>query len=302
MSRSGFLPSFITPGVCGFALLGVAGARYIYSLFQYPSLQRIEERATKPMKHVGSDDELTVFGFEAAGEHPDAAYGVTDTSPFAIRVETFLRLVGEKYTKTEGKHGSNPRGKIPFANIYGQMVDDSQRIIDAVKARTGKDPDKNLSRQQLAVGCLVREMLHHSTYWIICHNLFQTEPGREVIGRFAEQRLPAGLRHLLLPKIYRDIFAYLKGAGFAALPTADIVRKGQTQVRSLGAILGRQKYILGTDKPTTYDVDVYAFLVFLFYEESQIRQPWVPEIKKECSNLVTYVDRMRDRLYPDLRN
>ena len=102
------------------------------SWFGWPNIETTEELATQPLPHRGDDSTITIYGLEAAGEYPSHQRGNVD-SPYVARVEAFLRLHKIEYVKLAAKPGDNgPRGKLPFANIRGTMVDDSSRIIDYI--------------------------------------------------------------------------------------------------------------------------------------------------------------------------
>ena len=99
--------------------------------------------------------------------------------------------------------------------------------------------------------------------------------------------------------VFRNMHACLHGSGIGRMPHADIIKKGQADLRCLSQLLGKKKYFFGNEKPTSYDSDVYCWLVLLFYDDSQKVNPWVGDIiQKECPNLVEHVERMRGLLYP----
>lgn len=81
-------------------------------------------------------------------------YGVADASPFVSRVvEGYLRQCRIDYVKKASMGGSvNPRQKCPFANATGTMLDDSERIIAAIKNTFIVTVDDNLSDQQEQIG------------------------------------------------------------------------------------------------------------------------------------------------------
>ena len=79
-----------------------------------------------------------------------------------------------------------------------------------------------------------------------------------------------------------------------------IVQKGKDIVRAVASVLGddERKFLLGTEEPTSYDVDVYAFMSDMVYSPWAGKVDWVMEVKKECPNLVKYLERMKGILYP----
>jgi hypothetical protein len=262
----------------------------------------VQKHATTPVPHLGDDDLITVWGFDLSGCHHDWKEGVSDQSPFVGRVESYLRLIRKPYIKNETMGlRENPRGKVPVANINGIMVDDSTRIIETVKNTFHVTVDDKLTSEQLAQGYLIQQLLHHSLYWVLLHQNFGTEQGRRhFCQEFARLPMPGYIKFLLTRMIIRNTKDKLCGSGYGIIPAAELVKRGQNDVRTLSTVLGEKKFILGTEEATSYDADVYTFLVMLFFDTNQSSFPWVVEIKKECQNLVEYVKRMREILFPEL--
>ena len=104
----------------------------LWTLRQVPRVQAMRSLSKAPVQHFGADDAITVLGFQQEGHYPAFSKGVTDGSPYVARVECYLRLLGKPYTKKRSLDvRENPRKKLPVANVYGTMVDDSGRILDA---------------------------------------------------------------------------------------------------------------------------------------------------------------------------
>lgn len=285
-------------GALSVAFLGGLGR--IRKLLTYPTTESIEHAATKPLPHMGDDEVITIWGFEEYGDYPTHHFGNVD-SPYVARVEAYLRLIDVPYKKAKSRGGSeNPRHKVPFANIRGRMVDDSSRIIETLREVFSVDIDSGLTKEQATTGHLIRQTLQGSLYWVILHQMFDVPEGRRIFSAYKTAALPPVVSTFIMRMILRVQRANLVGCGVGRLPHSEIVKKGQDDTRAISSILGDHKYILGTAKPTSFDSDVYAFIVFLFYDETQVVQPWVQEMKKECPNLVDYVKRMRGLLYPEL--
>lgn len=283
--------------------VGFATIRRVYQLFQEPSIKDMRATVTAPVKHVGDDDKITVYGFEFPGQVPAYSKGVMDASPYVSRVEAFLRLLGLRYTKIGTvPSGVNPRGRVPYANVHGKMIDDSSRIIEYLKEFTGKDPDADLTREQWATGQLIRETIFGTLYWCALYQKFDTVDGREIFRKTMSARFPPVLDKLIGAFVFRNMHLQLDSIGISKLPYDEIVAKAENCLRALSKILGTKKYILGTSSPTTYDADCYPTLAMYFYDEAQAsKHLWVSRVMIECPNLLSYVDRMRDMLYPELK-
>ena len=284
--------------------VGAMIAFKVWEFFQYPSVKSIQGNCTQPLKTIGdedSQDKVTVWGFEEVGTHEHWNLGISDDSPYVSRVEAYLRLIQQPYVKKESQGlMENPRGKVPVANIKGQMVDDSSAIIATLQNVFDVKVDANLSQEDLTKGYMIRQVLFGSLYWVLLHQKFETDFGRNTFIKHVAAKFPPVIRNLICALVFRNMHACLHGCGIGRMPHADIVKKGQADVRCLSQLLGKKKYFMGDgDKPTSYDSDVYCWLVMLFYDQAQKANPWIDDIKEECPNLVEHVDRMRALLYPE---
>lgn len=284
------------------SVTGLVVVRWLRSIHVAPSVASIQKLATAPVPHRGDDKSITIWGFDPSDSHCDWKQGVSDQSPFVGRVEAYLRLIRKPYIKLETRGlRENPRCKVPVANVQGIMVDDSTRIIETIKNTFHVTIDDKLTPEQVAQGYLVQQLMLQSLYWVMLHQNFGTEEGRTRFPKvFTKMPMPDYVRFLVTRMIFRKVTIHLIGSGYGIIPHTELVKRGQSDVRTLSTILGKNKYILGTAEPTSYDADVYPFVAMLFFDTHQSSFPWVEEIKKECPNMVDYVTRMREKLFPEL--
>ena len=218
----------------------------IWELFQYPSIDSMEKRCSKPIPLIGDHAKVTVWGLDQSGRHFAWTAGVSDSSPYVSRVEAFLRLIKQPYIKEESKGMTeNPRGKVPFANIQGQMVDDSSAIIDTLKNIFDVKIDDHLSEEDRAKGHLIRQMLFGSLYWVGIHFAFETNAGRKRFLCKVDEKLPPVIRGLVSALIIRTMHDQLFGCGIGRMPHSVIIKKGQDDVRCLSAMLGSNEFFFG---------------------------------------------------------
>ena len=67
-----------------------------------------------------------------------------NSSPFPLKLETFLRMADVEY-KVEEKHFMSAKGKSPWITMNGEDVADSEIAMEHITKVTGKDLDKDLS-------------------------------------------------------------------------------------------------------------------------------------------------------------
>jgi len=284
------------------AVIGIVAVRALYQVFQYPSLEEIDRVANAVVPARGDSSKITVYGFHDDKQpHQQHKKGVTEVSLYVLRVESFLRLIGVPYVKqaTIPSTSENPRHKLPYANLQGVMLDDSSRIIDHLKSKF-KDPDKDLTDEQRALGCMIRHTIFGSLYWVMYHMSMCSQSARASLLEMM-QSIPPILRQAISASVLQGVHSSLDGQGIQRLPKEQVAELGKEMVVSIHQILGSHQFILGTTAPTSYDCDVYSTLVLLFHDGVLGSHPWVVAIQKEYPNLVDYVDRLRLLWFPELK-
>src|SRR5690242_15844166 len=93
------------------------------------------------------------------------AFGLPDASPFVVKVETYLRMTGQKYETITGDVRKAPRGQLPLVEIDGKVVPDSTAIIDQLEFARAEKLDGRLDAKQRAVGLAFKTMLEEHLYF-----------------------------------------------------------------------------------------------------------------------------------------
>src|SRR5437868_4914721 len=94
------------------------------------------------------------------------AFGASSMSPFCIKLECWLRMAELPYTTHPADFRKAPKGKVPFVEIDGAYVGDSQLIIDALVAKHGDVVDGALTTAQRGEAHMIRRMLEEGTYFV----------------------------------------------------------------------------------------------------------------------------------------
>src|SRR5262245_63377238 len=81
------------------------------------------------------------------------AFGLPDASPFVVKVETYLRMSGQKYEVVTGDVRKAPRGQLPFVEIDGTRIPDSTAIIEFLDRKSTRLNSSHLGISY-AVFCL----------------------------------------------------------------------------------------------------------------------------------------------------
>ena len=221
------------------------------------------------------------------------AWGTPNLSPFCVKLETYLRMVELPYEVKPANLTQAPKGKVPYVEVDGKLMGDSQFIIEYLKRTRGDTLDANLTAEQQATGHTVRRMLEESTYWNIVYTRWVDEAGWRAYVPVLETMLPVILGNVMLPVLRRKMFKTLHAQGTGRHTFEEVQKLGKDDVTALATILDNKKYLLG-DAPTSFDAAVYAFLVGIiaFPVDSDFKQHTLSQ-----GNLVEYCARIKSRFF-----
>jgi glutathione S-transferase len=221
------------------------------------------------------------------------AWGTPNLSPFCVKLESYLRMTGLPYQIKPADLRKAPKGKVPYIEIDGKLMGDSQFIIEYLKSTQGDTLDANLTPEQQAVGHTVRRMLEESTYWHIVYMRWVDDAGWKAYLPVLETMLPVVVGNIMLPVLRRKMMSVLHGQGTGRHSFEEVQALARADITALATLLGDKPFLLG-DAPTSYDATVYAFLVGLiaFPLESELKHHTLSQ-----ANLVEYCARFKSRFF-----
>lgn len=228
---------------------------------------------------------------------------VYNISPFAIKVESFLRISKVPYEMVyTAKFGK--KGQIPYVKLNGKEIDDSNVIIPELKRHFEVDIDARLTASQRASSHTAMRMLEEHTAQIGFYYRY---------GLHMEEFFAA----LDVPDRMFDAKNSMKGSAIASawkrfqpggtkkkMQMCGLARHSDDELwsfsnddlRAISDLLGEKQFFHGAE-PTTIDCVVFGHLSqFLFIP---IDFPQTKFLHQECGNVVGFVNRFRDLYWPD---
>jgi len=221
---------------------------------------------------------------------------VRSISPFSLKLETWIKLNQIDYENVYSIKFSK-KGQIPYIELNGEQIADSNIIIPKLKEHFDVNPDVGLRSEENAIGHAVTMMLENNTAvagfnWRygyhngeFCDKLMENFASRGVSMFFFRYIQPYGIR--------------LKGKlhGIGRHTPEEQLELTSRDLKSVEDILGDKKFLFTMDSPTSIDCTVFGHLAqFLYIPMAFPQQKYMHE---NCPKLVEYVDRMKDLMWPD---
>lgn len=214
-------------------------------------------------------------------------------SPFGLKLETWLRIVGVPYERHDAFFHHSPNGHLPFIEHGGERMTETARIIAYVGHVHGVDPDRALDARQRALATLMRASIEESFKFVRVYDAFAIEDNFQRARAYVNALLPEEQRDVVPAAIRKGLLEKLHHQGTALLTTAEVHARGEAIVDALAELLGAGPYFFG-EAPTTIDAVAYGFLA------TQLRGHVISPVTRRVAQherLVAYVARIDDRFW-----
>jgi len=223
-------------------------------------------------------------------------FGLPNASPFCMKVETWLRLAGLPYeADNRGLVMKAPKGKLPFVEVDGERIADSDFIIRRLTERCGVHLDDHLSAEQRAISLAFTRLLEEHLYWVVLHTRWFEPAGWALTRQVFFGGMPLPLRLVVPTLARRGLRRQIHGHGMGRHAPDEMMALGCHDIDAVADYLGDKPWFHG-DRPSTVDAAVLAFLANLL---------WVPvdsPVKRHAAartNLGRYCERVHAHCFGD---
>ncbi|EDV29345.1 Failed axon connections-like protein [Trichoplax sp. H2] len=217
-------------------------------------------------------------------------------SPFVMKLETYLRMAKIKYCNDFSMTFGKRKGKIPWIELNGEEIEDTNFIMDHLNEFFQVDLDKDLSDEDRAKAHALKRMMEENTRWASITNV-RFQNSAHISHTLKAANLPSYLylifRYVLAGKVHKD----MKKHGIGRHSTEEIQSIAIGDLKAVSAVLGHKKYMFG-DQPSTIDAAMFGIISNIIYgnpPESSLTL----YVKDYLPNLNSYVERIKSNFWPD---
>ncbi|XP_029637837.1 failed axon connections homolog [Octopus sinensis] len=209
-------------------------------------------------------------------------------SPFAIKLETFLRMAKLPY-QVEYTFEMSPKHKIPWITYNGEVVSDSQFIIEYLNKKFNLNFNSHLTDEQRSIARAMQKMLEENLYWglVRLRWVYGNSYTRKIIPMLAYQYW------LIKRRCQRS--TYCQGIGRHTL--AEVNQIVMDDLKALSDFLGKKKFLMGDELCETD----FAIFGMIAYSRQMPENCILKEIIDDdvFPNITAYFERMKSMYWPD---
>ena len=218
------------------------------------------------------------------------AFGMRNVSPFCLKVEMALHYLKLDYEIKELSNPSKaPKGKLPYIEVKGEIITDSELILDYLDKSSDGGLYGKLSANHIAQGFAYVRLAEDHLYWLIVASRWVDDSWWPNVDQGFFGSLPFPLRQLVpmiarnrIKKTYR-----LHGLGLHSLEEQkEFARK---DLHALNEAIGGKTYLFG-DQISVFDFSIASMLAGVLDNQPAT---WLTAIAINFAPLCEYTERVQ---------
>ncbi|MDD7806037.1 MAG: glutathione S-transferase family protein [Endozoicomonas sp. (ex Botrylloides leachii)] len=223
---------------------------------------------------------------------------IPNISPFCVKIETCLRILNIPYDIFFIKKAPRycaPKGKLPFIDIDGQRLGDSEIILKYLAEKKGLNIDKNFSEKEMAAIIAYKKMLDEHVSFIMSYYRWGSNRYWKALKKFYFPALSAPIRFLWGGYMRYHANKYYYAQGISRHSESEIDAFFDECLFSLSQLLGEKDYFFD-NTPSSLDAAAFGFLCNIY--RFRITKH-LTEIGEKYPNLKAHSERMMTRYFPE---
>jgi glutathione S-transferase len=219
------------------------------------------------------------------------AFGLRNVSPFCLKVEmalTYLNIAFEIVEISDPRKA--PKGKLPFVDIDGEIIADSELILGHLDEMTQGRLYGDLTDTQKAQGYAFTRLAEDHLYWIMVASRWLDRGWFQNIKEGFFGSAPLFLRSAVSGAAQRTVRQTYNLHGLGRHNLKEQEDFARRDLAAISDVVSSQPYILG-DKLTAFDFTVASMLAGVLDNKPPT---WLTRTADEFPALRDYAERVQE--------
>uniref|UniRef100_A0A0L8FH13 GST N-terminal domain-containing protein n=2 Tax=Octopus bimaculoides TaxID=37653 RepID=A0A0L8FH13_OCTBM len=185
----------------------------------------------------------------------------------------------------------SPKHKTPWITYNGEVVSDSQFIIEYLNKKFNLDLNSHLSEEQRGVARAMQKMIEENLYWALALSRWvysYSDPTLRTV-------IPAP--RFIVWRIRRMVKKQAYCQGMGRHTPSEVEHIAMEDLKALSDFIGRKKFLMGVN-PCETDCAIFGMIACL---KKMPEGSFFIKVFKDNSfpNLIAYCERMKELFWPD---
>uniref|UniRef100_A0A1I7YVB8 GST N-terminal domain-containing protein n=1 Tax=Steinernema glaseri TaxID=37863 RepID=A0A1I7YVB8_9BILA len=222
---------------------------------------------------------------------------VPNLSPYCLKVHTYLKAQKIPHEVISSWKMRSAKGFLPFVELNGHQIADSQLILSAVQKTFGIK--ENLSTEEAAVARAVDRMIEGSMFFTILYPKMIWNPEKYLHREVTNLPLPGFVTNILAKSFVKKVKRRFGGVGYGRFSKEELRDILRRDLEAIDGILGDKKFLFG-DKPVVPDFTLFGHLATTYY--LPYRQPLGDFLDDDFPRVLNHMLRMRAHYWPEWKD
>ena len=218
------------------------------------------------------------------------AFGLRNVSPFCLKTEMILAHLKQPFELVEEPDPrKTPKGKLPYLEVDGEVVADSERILEYLDQKFEGALFDDLTPQEIAIGRAFTRLAEEHLYWMIVASRWLEDDWFPNVVEGFFHIAPWPVRGFVARQAQKEVKKTYHLQGLGRHSKEEQIKFAREDLSALSDQIEAERYITG-GRQTVFDFTIASLLVGLMDNEPVT---WLSEIAKEYPVLREYVDRIQ---------
>uniref|UniRef100_A0A1I8AWS5 Thioredoxin-like_fold domain-containing protein n=1 Tax=Steinernema glaseri TaxID=37863 RepID=A0A1I8AWS5_9BILA len=218
-------------------------------------------------------------------------------SPFCLKLETWLRANKITYEVVPTYTLRSTKGLLPFVEINGKEIADSQHIIFELEKQF--EVKSELNAEQAGISRTVDRLIDGNTFYALIYSKVYENAPKFLSKESSGMPIPSFLIPVIGYLFSQKIFGRLKSHGMGKFPPSVVYDQLRRDLRAVDGILGDKDFICG-DKPSLADFTFFGHIGSCYF--LPYNQPVTDMLNHEFPRLLALLKRIRTEFWSDWDN
>ena len=218
------------------------------------------------------------------------AFGMRNVSPFCLKIEMLLTSLDIPFTEgVEQDPRKAPKGKLPFLEVDGVRIADSELITQYLDEITNGSVFAGISAKDKAYGLALTRLAEDHLYWLMVASRWLDDAWfpNVVSGFFGIA--PAFIRPLIANGARKQVRKTFELHGLGKHTLAEQQNFARRDLQAIQDAVGERDFLFG-DAPNIYDFTVASILTG-YIDNKPVT--WLTDLGLEFPALKDYAERVQ---------
>jgi len=228
---------------------------------------------------------------------PNRIWAMPSASPFCIKLEFFLRANKIPYQLKPFNPQRAPRGKMPFIELGGEFISDSEVIIERLTKEFQLKDDDHLSGDHRYLSHAIRRMLEEGTYFGVLWHRWVKKSNWPTIKRDYFDFMPPVVRSLIPEILRKRVVRTCRGQGISRYEEQEIYDLLTADINAMTHFMCNDGPYFFGEKLSRVDFTVFGFVCSILYgkEPDKMKLQLVDQKKLE-----TYAQAIKGQFFSEI--